>query len=225
MSASVTVRTLEEHGLIAVIRAESSADAVAVASALIAGGVKALELTATTPGYLDALTDLLAETDALIGVGTLTTPAQVEASALRGARFLISPGSTVQLLEEMRQTELAFIPGVMTPSDIMRALDHGADAVKLFPAGTVGPSYLEALKGPFPGLRVIPTGSVNKANARAWFEAGASAIGVGGALAPARLADPEAGARVRLEAAELLTLIRTIRAQPADAKREVVTPT
>ncbi len=225
MNDLITLRALEEHGLIAVIRAESSTDAVAVASELVAAGVKAIELTATTPGYLDALSELLARTDALVGVGTITTPAQAEASALSGARFLVSPGSTDPLLDAMRQTELAFIPGVMTPSDIVLALDHGAGVVKLFPAGTLGPSYLRALKAPFPALKVIPTGGVSTANAHTWFEAGASAIGVGGALAPPRLPNTEARTRVRETAAELLTVIRTIRAQPAHTKQEVTRKT
>lgn len=218
-----TIHDLERHGVIAVIRAESSRQAVAVATELVGAGLKAIELTTTTPGYLDAVRELAAETDALLGVGTITVPAQADAAAGRGAQFLVSPGSTHQLLEAMRQTELTFLPGVMTPTEVIRAAEHGAAGVKLFPAAILGPTYLRALKAPFPSLKVIPTGGVSAANARAWFEAGASAIGVGGALAPARVSDFDTRAQIRIAAIELLALIHKVRSNPHPT-HERITP-
>lgn len=111
----------------------------------------------------------------------------MEKAVLSGATFLVSPGCDPELLPVMQQTGLAVMPGVLTPSEVMLALRFGVEVVKLFPGSLGGPSYLSTLQGPFPEVSFLPTGGVSEDNVREWFEAGAFAVGVGGALAPGSL--------------------------------------
>jgi len=176
-------------GLIAVIRAASPEEAVSAAGALLAGGIPAVELTFSTPGAVEALAEVRKRhgDDVLIGAGTIREPAQAEAAARAGATFLVSAHLRHDILAAMIATGLPVAPGVFTPSEVAQALDAGAGAVKLFPASTGGPGHLRALRGPFPGLRVIPTGGIGLDDLPAWFDAGALAVGIGGELTPRAL--------------------------------------
>ncbi len=118
----------------------------------------------------------------------MTTHEQVEQAAEAGATFLVSPGCDPELLPGMLGTGLLVLPGALTPSEVMLARRLGAQAVKLFPGSSGGPSYLKALRGPFPSIAFVPTGGVSLANIADWFAAGAFAVGAGGALAPSSLA-------------------------------------
>lgn len=176
-------------GLIAVIRASRPDEAVRVAGALLAGGIPAVELTFSTPGAAEALAEVRRRygEEVLIGAGTIREPAQVEAAVRAGAAFLVTAHLRLDLLAAMLQTGLPVAPGVFTPSEVAQALDAGAQAVKLFPASTGGPRHLRALLGPFPGLRVIPTGGIGIDDLVGWFAAGALAVGIGSELAPREL--------------------------------------
>ncbi len=176
-------------GLIAVIRAERAEDAVRVAGALLDGGIPAVELTFSTPGAAEALAEVRRAYggDVLIGAGTIREPAQVEAAVRAGAAFLVTAHLRHDVLAAMLATGLPVAPGVFTPSEVAQALDAGARVVKLFPASTGGPRHLRALRGPFPGLRAIPTGGIGIDDLPAWFGAGALAVGIGGELAPREL--------------------------------------
>jgi 2-dehydro-3-deoxyphosphogluconate aldolase/(4S)-4-hydroxy-2-oxoglutarate aldolase len=180
---------LREAGLIAVIRASRPDEAVHVAGALLAGGIPAVELTFSTPGAAEALAEVRQRygEEVLIGAGTIREPEQVDAAVRAGAAFLVTAHLRADLLAAMQQTGLPVAPGVFTPSEVAQALDAGAQAVKLFPASTGGPRHLRALLGPFPGLRVIPTGGIGLDDLGAWFAAGALAVGIGSELAPREL--------------------------------------
>lgn len=137
----------------------------------------------TTPDVLSALRHLVSATpEMLFGIGTVTTAEQAAAAACAGAQFLVSPGSTPELIAAMRNTGCATIGGFLTPSELMKVRDAGADALKLFPASSVDPAYLTSLRGPFPDVPIIPTGGINIRSARAWLDAGALAVGMGGVL-------------------------------------------
>jgi 2-dehydro-3-deoxyphosphogluconate aldolase/(4S)-4-hydroxy-2-oxoglutarate aldolase len=180
----VTVEALAHARVLAVVRAADAETAVRTADALIEGGIRAIELTFTTPGVQRALEELAhRHPDALIGAGTVTEEAQIDAATDAGASFLVSPGSPPQLVESMVETGRTVIAGCLTPTEIMGALSAGAHAVKLFPADAVGPGYLTALRGPFPQMKLIPTGGIGPADVDRWLEAGAIAVGIGGALA------------------------------------------
>jgi len=180
---------LRRARVVAVLRADSADAAVRSADALVAAGVRAIELTYTTPDAADALRSVRARhgDDVLIGAGTIRTVAQVHASVDAGADFLVTPHLAPALLEAMVASGTSAIPGVFTPSEVAQALDAGAPAVKLFPAATAGLGHLAALRGPFPGLQVMPTGGIGAADVRSWLDAGALAVGVGGELCPGAL--------------------------------------
>ncbi len=188
-SASETIAALRAARVIAVIRAESADEAVEIVSALASGGLRAIEVTFTTPGIEGALDEARRRAGAgvLLGAGTVTRPDQVALAVDAGADFLVSPHLNLALLHEMLATGLLSVPGVLTPSEASFALDAGAAVLKLFPASTVGVGHLRALHGPFPGLQVIPTGGVTPATAREWLDAGALAVGLGSELLPREL--------------------------------------
>jgi Entner-Doudoroff aldolase len=168
---------------IAVIRATTGEDAVRLAQQAAKTGFRAVELTMTTPGAVHALERIAADpSDLIIGMGTVTTADQASDAAAAGAQFLVSPGTEPGLVDAMRATGCATIAGFLTPSELMAASASGADAFKLFPAGANGVRYLEALRGPFPDLPIIPTGGIGLSTARDWLLTGAIAVGLGGSL-------------------------------------------
>jgi 2-dehydro-3-deoxyphosphogluconate aldolase / (4S)-4-hydroxy-2-oxoglutarate aldolase len=182
---------VRELGLIAVVRGESRAAALEVAAALVEGGVLGIEITFTTPEAERVMEDLRDEYGhrILLGAGTIQEPYQIEQAVAGGATFLVSPGCDPDLVSLMLETGLAVMPGILTPTELMLALRLGADVCKLFPGSSGGPSYLKALRGPFPDAVLLPTGGVSEENVRDWFAAGAFAVGAGGALAPVVLKD------------------------------------
>ncbi|GAC1466753.1 MAG: bifunctional 4-hydroxy-2-oxoglutarate aldolase/2-dehydro-3-deoxy-phosphogluconate aldolase [Chloroflexota bacterium] len=177
---------IEQAGLIAVVRAERSDHAVSIAGALLKGGVRAIELTFTIPGASEALAEVRSVygTSVILGAGSIRECSQVDLAVRAGVDFLVTSHLRADVLAAMLDTGLPIAPGVFTPTEVAQALDAGAEAVKLFPASTAGPRHLRALRGPFPQLRVIPTGGIDRPDLRAWFEAGAMAIGVGSELVP-----------------------------------------
>ena len=137
-------------------------DAVPLARALVAGGVRVLEVTLRTPVALDAVRAIAREVEgAIVGVGTITRPAEFERAAAAGARFGVSPGFTDELADAARASAMPWLPGVMTPSDVIRAGAAGHAQLKLFPAQQAGGiAMLKALHGPFPDVVFCPTGGV-----------------------------------------------------------------
>ncbi len=180
---------LSANRIIPVITVERVADAVPLARALVAGGVTALEITLRTPAALDAARAIIAEVpDAIVGLGTVTRPADFAQAEHIGARFVISPGTTAALLAAAASSNLPYLPGVATASDIMAARDAGFTTVKFFPAVQVGGiPAIRALAGPFPDVRFCPTGGIGEANAAEWL-AVPGIVAVGGSwLAPTDL--------------------------------------
>ena len=208
--ADATMNRVRELGLLAVVRGESCAAAVEVAGALIEGGVLGIEVAFTTPEAHRAIGELNEEHGdrILLGAGTVTTPEELEKARSAGANFLVSPGCDPELVPLMQRTGLAVLPGVLTPSEVMLAGRLGTSVVKLFPGSLGGPSYLKALRGPFPGVSFVPTGGVSEENVRDWFAAGAFAVGAGGALAPAALGRGQEHDRVVERAARMVEAVR-----------------
>jgi len=174
-------------------------DAVPLARALVAGGIRVLEVTLRTAAALESVRAIRAEVpEALVGVGTITTPAELDAAQAAGAVFGVSPGASPSLLRAIAASGLPFLPGVMTPSEVIAARDAGFDAMKLFPAAQAGGiGMLKALGGPFPGLVFCPTGGIDAGLAPS-FLALSNVLCVGGSwLAPKALV--EAGDWVAIE--------------------------
>lgn len=174
---------LREHRVVAVLRAPDPASAMDGVAALVAGGVRAIEVTYSTPEAARVIRDLRAKhADIVVGAGTVTTPAQVDESVGAGAEFLVCPGSAPAVAAAMRVSGTPFALGALTPTEVMTAVELGAGIVKLFPGSLGGPAYLRALRGPFPDVPLMPTGGVSIDNARAWLDAGAICLGAGGEL-------------------------------------------
>src|SRR5690625_2227505 len=136
------LQELEVRGLVAIIRGEfTQAQFLEIGRALMAGGITAMEVTLTSPGALEAITTLSSELggDALIGVGTVLTPQQVDAAAAAGARYFLAPGVDIACIKQADRHNLPFIPGVLTPTEIGVTLAHGCELLKPFPSGARRP--------------------------------------------------------------------------------------
>jgi 2-dehydro-3-deoxyphosphogluconate aldolase/(4S)-4-hydroxy-2-oxoglutarate aldolase len=184
------LQRIRDTGLIPVVRAESADQAMRAVAAIKAGGVSVLEITMTVPGAIDVIEKLAAAfgSEALIGAGTVLDPETAGKCIQAGAQFIVSPALNEETIACCRANDVAVFPGALTPTEVVRAWNAGADAVKIFPAGAVGgASYLKALKAPLPQIELIPTGGVSLKTAADFIKAGAMALGVG-----ADLVDPKA---------------------------------
>ena len=177
---------LAQGWLIAVLSIEDAERAAPLARALLAGGVRTLEVTLRTPAACEAVRRIVREVPrAIVGVGTIRSPDDVRRAIDLGAQFGVSPGTTPKIYAACAAAKLPLLPGAVTASEILTALDNGCDVIKFFPAVAAGGiPAIKALRGPFPTLRFCPTGGINEANLAEWLGvAGVVAIG-GSWLAP-----------------------------------------
>lgn len=179
-----TLEQLIATGVVAVIRADSASQLVDVCRALAAGGVRACEITMTTPGAIEAIAaaSQALGSEALIGAGSVTDAATAEAVIRAGARFVFSPIFSPAVVEATHRHDRVAVPGALSPTEILAAWNCGADLVKVFPANHFGPQYFRDVLAPLPFLKLTPTGGVDLTTAADWIKAGAAAIGVGSAL-------------------------------------------
>jgi len=176
-----TAKRLESGRLIAIVRTKAPADLPAIAEAIAAGGITSIEFTLNTPGALAGIQRAVAAlgAKALIGAGTVLTANDARRSAEAGAAFLVSPISSQELIEAAHASGCAVVPGAYTPTEIHAADLLGADLIKLFPAGGLGPAYLREVLAPLGPLKLVPTGGVTAQNVGAFLDAGAAALAVG----------------------------------------------
>jgi len=174
-----------DSGVIAVIRGMEVDKVVNIVDALLEGGVKALEITLNSPGAIDLIEEVserVKDTDAIVGAGTVLDGETARAAILAGAEFVFAPNLNQDVIEVCNRYGKVVIPGVMTPTEIVNAYQAGADLVKIFPAGVMGPKYIKSVKGPLNHIPMMPTGGVGLDNAADFIEAGVVALGVGSAL-------------------------------------------
>ena len=191
--------------VIPVVTIDDPQDAVPLARALVAGGVKIIELTLRTDSALTSL-KLIAEEvpDILVGAGTILTPAQADAAVQAGAKFLVSPGVTPDLLRHMLSLDVPVLPGVATVGEAMVVLEQGLDVMKFFPAGPAGgPSYLAAIGAPIPHVQFCPTGGISLATAPDYLKLPNVACVGGSWLTPADAVAAKDWGRVSSLAAEV----------------------
>ena len=183
---------LTEAGVVAVIRAENEAQAIEISKACLAGGVKGIELTFTVPGA-DRVIRALAEQfgdEMLIGAGTVLDSETARVAILAGANYIISPGFDADTATLCNRYQIPYMPGCMTITEMIHAMEAGCDIVKLFPGSAFGPDFVKAVKGPLPQINIMPTGGVNIENADQWIKAGCVAVGAGSDLTgPAKTGD------------------------------------
>ncbi len=185
-----TLQRIEALGLLAVIRGPQPALTMRMVEALVAGGVRGIEITFSTPDAAAVVRDLDRQfgEEIVLGMGTLLCPEDAAAAQDAGARFIVSPMIDDALAAAMMHTGLPMMIGALTPTEVVRAHRLGSDVVKLFPGSAGGPSYLKALRGPLPHIPLMPTGGVSRDNVGQWFAAGAFALGAGSNLCPKELA-------------------------------------
>lgn len=216
MNSQETLNVIHEVGIIPVIRAASAEEAFLAVEAMEEGGIPVVEITMTVPGAIEVIRKVCSAFGqrVLVGAGTVTNSEQAAECLAAGAGFLVSPGLCLSVLRTAHEQKKLALPGALTPSELIAALEAGAPSVKIFPCGSVGGAkYIKALRGPFPNAKMIPTGGVNAGNAADFFAAGAFAIGAGG-----ELVDPvalKAGRKHQVAAAarELVAIVRAARAK------------
>lgn len=187
------IRLFEAARVIPVITVDRVENAVPLARALIAGGVRTLEITLRTEAAFEAAKAIIVSVpDAIVGMGTVLNAADLGQAVSIGAKFALSPGATPELLEAASRCDVPFVPGIATASELMAALAHGFGVCKFFPAQQAGGiPALRALAGPFPQARFCPTGGIGQSNAKEWL-AEPNVIAVGGSwICPS--SDIEAG--------------------------------
>lgn len=204
---------MQTVGLIPVLRAESEDQALALATAIAAGGVTVLEVTMTVPGAMRVIARLVKERpDLLIGAGTVLDPETARISILEGARFIVSPALNTRTVELCRRYSIAVLPGALTPTEVVTAWQAGADVIKIFPAGALGGApYLKSLKAPLPQVELIPTGGVSFVTAASFLAAGAFALGVGADLVDSSAISAGKTSEITENARKYLDIVRTFR--------------
>ncbi|HOW85121.1 MAG TPA: bifunctional 4-hydroxy-2-oxoglutarate aldolase/2-dehydro-3-deoxy-phosphogluconate aldolase [Candidatus Aminicenantes bacterium] len=184
MTRNEALEIILETKVIAVIRMAEADKLRQVVEAVSRGGVRAIEITMTTPGALDAIRTLAAGKPAgsLIGAGTVLDAATAAEVIRAGAEFVVSPVLDADMIRTCREADRFVAPGAFSPTEILSAWRLGADVVKVFPATSLGPKFFKDVRGPLPQIRIMPTGGVSMANASDFLEAGACCVGIGTAL-------------------------------------------
>jgi len=216
MTRKQEVKTaLLDSGVTAVLRGVPEAQMVDVATAVHEGGVRALELTADATRCSEqvaAVDRALADTDAIVGVGTVMDPAAARNAIEAGAEFILGPHLDEDVIEVCNREGVLCIPGVMTPTEAANAMAAGADMLKMFPASTVGPGHIGALQGPLGDVEIMPTGGVSTDNVAEYFDAGAVAVGAGSALVDYDAIGNDDMEAVRESAAAFVSAVENARA-------------
>ncbi len=178
------LQVMVDTGIVAVIRASSSAELMDVIAALREGGVRAIEVTMTTPNALDVIKETTERfgSDVLVGVGSVLDAETARMAILAGAQFVVGPVLNLDMIRLCNRYDKVVVPGAFTPTEILAAWEAGADVVKVFPATKLGPSFFKDVLGPLPQVRLTPTGGVTIETAPEFIKAGAVFVGAGTAL-------------------------------------------
>ncbi len=199
------LQQLMNEKVVAVIRGGNADEAVQVTKSAIQGGIKAIELTYTTP-QIGQVFDRLADVDAVIGAGTVLDAETARHAILHGAKFIVSPNFQYSIATLCNRYAVPYLPGCMTITEMVRAVESGCDIIKLFPASQFDPSFISSVQGPLPHIRIMPTGGISLGNINTWLDAGAVAVGIGSDLTKAYRAGGELA--VKKLAAEYVTIIK-----------------
>lgn len=176
---------IQDCGIVAVVRAETTDEAQRIAEACLEGGVSAIELTFTVP-HADKVIEFLANKyspeEMILGAGTVMDSQTARMAMLCGAQYIVSPYFDIETVKLCNRYRMAVMPGVMSVREAVMAMEAGADILKIFPADLFGPKIIKDIKGPLPYAKMMPTGGVTADNAGEWIKAGAVALGAGGSL-------------------------------------------
>ncbi|WP_431805039.1 bifunctional 4-hydroxy-2-oxoglutarate aldolase/2-dehydro-3-deoxy-phosphogluconate aldolase [Halobacillus andaensis] len=201
------------HKLVAVVRGAAGEDVLSIARALNEGGIHIMEITADTPGCSDLIRQVSDEfgEEMVVGAGTVLDPETAKAAITAGADFIFSPTVDKETIRITKRYGVVSIPGAMTPTEILTAYEQGADLIKVFPAGVMGPGYMKDVHGPLPHIPLMPTGGVNLSNVREYFAKGAVAAGLGSALVNTnQTIDNEALKDITMKAQQFVEAIKDV---------------
>ncbi|SFL71196.1 2-keto-3-deoxy-phosphogluconate aldolase [Pelosinus propionicus DSM 13327] len=179
------LQKLMQSGVVAVIRAQNSEQAIKITEACMKGGIAAIEITFTIPEAAQVIADLrkvYSPEEMIIGAGTVLDPETARIAILAGAQYIVSPSLNLETVKLCNRYQVPVMPGAMTIAEVIAAMGAGADIVKIFPGDAFGPSFIKAIKGPIPQAPLMPTGGVNLENVGEWIKAGCVAVGIGGNL-------------------------------------------
>jgi len=185
MDKELILTRIQQAGIVAVVRAETAEQAERVAEACMAGGVAAIELTFTVPQADKVIVQLAQKyrpDQIILGAGTVMDAATARVALLAGAQYVVSPYFDPETVRLCNRYRVAVMPGVMTVREAVLAMEAGADILKVFPGELFGPKIIQAIRGPIPYAKMMPTGGVDVHNVGEWIKAGAVAVGVGSAL-------------------------------------------
>lgn len=185
MTKEESIARIAQTGIIAVVRAESAQQAIRITEACLLGGVDIIEITMTVPGAVNVIQELAntyKREEILLGAGTVLDSETARTCLLAGADFIVSPAFNSEVVRLAHRYRKLIMPGAMTITEIITALESGADIIKLFPGSVFGPKYVKAVKGPLPQVQIIPTGGVSLDNVGEWIRNGCLAVGVGSEL-------------------------------------------
>ena len=210
------IQQIEQEKIIAIVRGVGPEQCMKVADALYAGGIRLMEITYNQkdPASFQATADAISaitkayEGRMLVGAGTVTTTELVELTAKAGGKFIISPDTNPDVIRRTRELDMVSMPGALTPTEIMTAHRAGADYVKLFPAGDLGPNYVKAVRAPISHVKMTAVGGINEKNMADFLKAGVCGFGIGGNLAN----------KAWIEAGEFDKITETARAMEAVVK-------
>lgn len=198
---------IEKVGVVAVVRAENSEQAKKIALACMDGGIDSIEITFTVPGahkVIEALTEEFGD-ELLVGAGTVLDSETARIAILAGARYIVSPGFSLNTAKLCNRYQVPYMAGCMTITEMITAMEAGVDVIKVFPGSAFGPNFIKAIKGPLPQAVLMPTGGVSLDNVDKWIENGCIAVGVGGNLTKGTSEDMTNAAR------EFVAKVKTVR--------------
>lgn len=213
MEKEKVLSAITDTGLVAVVRANNEDEAFRITDACLEGGCKSIELTFTVPGadkVIEALAKKYAPGEIMLGAGTVLDSETARIAILAGANYVVSPGFNAEACKLCNRYRVPYMPGCMTITEVLTAMEAGADVVKIFPADLFGPTIIKDIKGPLPHAKMMPTGGVDVNNVDQWIKAGAVAVGAGSSLtAGAKTGDY---AKVTATAKEFIAKIKEARA-------------
>lgn len=214
MTTTDATARIRETGIVAILRGFDEDTSLATTAALVRGGVEAVEITANTDGFrrtLEAVSSSVDDSNVSVGAGTVLDAETAQAAIASGADFLVTPTFDDGVVETGNRYGVPVLTGVATPTEALTAYEAGATMCKVFPASSLGPEFVSALGGPLSQIPLVPTGGISRSNAPAFFEAGATALGIGSSIAPTDVVETGDFDAVERRASAFLTIARAHR--------------
>jgi 2-dehydro-3-deoxyphosphogluconate aldolase / (4S)-4-hydroxy-2-oxoglutarate aldolase len=220
MNREKIVQAIIQQGVLPLYFHPDEETSIKILQVLYASGIRVIEYTNRGKQALRNFRSIKKETykqfpDLILGLGTVMDPKTAAKGIQNGADFIVSPGYTRELSKFADNENKLWIPGCITPTELLLAQDDGWQLVKIFPANTVGPEFVRSVKEVFPDLLFMPTGGVNSENFESWFRAGASVVGMGSSLISHDIIEQRNYDLLKLNTSELLKQIAAIRSTPA----------